>query len=156
MKTLHRLDLHYCYRCGNQVHAEQASTKTVDSSGFNHYRHITCPSKESTMSTEQEFMGTAQFLHRRMATEAIIESGKEFYIIWNPTSQKPSTVAFETEEQAWGIADKMAAKSPDEKFFVLRSSGFAQTAQPVVRHKFANELSTTVEPKTKPAARKRS
>lgn len=97
-------------------------------------------------------LATADYAHRRIQSEAIFQSEQPFFIIFNPSSDKPSRIAFTEQDAAFKVAEGMARKNPDEKFFVLRTVGFSQTQQPVVTSKFQNELAVT--PK-KPVARKK-
>ena len=66
-------------------------------------------------------------------TEALIASGKPYWVIFNPESAKPSTLAFPTQESAWEMAEFMAARNPDEQFFVMAALGHAVTERPVIR-----------------------
>lgn len=73
-------------------------------------------------------------------TERFIEHvmpNAEFYIIWEPTSSRPPTRRFYSEEQAYDVAEKMAERHPGKKFFVLKAIGVVKP-QTVIRVKFAD------------------
>lgn len=88
---------------------------------------------------------------RRATSIALITSGKPFFCVYNPESDKPITLAFATADEAYNLADLMARKNPDECFFVMQAIGMSQTEQPVVRR----ALVDTIETKPAPRVRKK-
>lgn len=117
-----------------------------------YYFHLKCPKDESMNNSIDTLLTTAAYARKRIDSEAIFESEQPFYIIFNPGSEKPSRIAFTEQVEAFRVAEQMARKHPDEKFFVLRTVGFAQTQQPVVVSKFQNELTASTK---KTVARKK-
>ena len=97
-------------------------------------------------------LSTTEYASRRMRAEMLLESGKPFFVLFNPGSEKPSKVLFENQEEAFKIAQLMARKNPDEKFYVMQSVGFSQTQQPVVNTMLLKELSVS-KPTIKKARR---
>lgn len=84
-------------------------------------------------------MTSTDILNKRrfqeLAAQDLVNSGKEFFIIWNPQSDKPPRVPFADEAHAWQAAEEMAQRNPRQRFYVLRILGHAVTTTPVVRVK---------------------
>lgn len=84
-----------------------------------------------------------EFQARLIESGKIIDSGSEFFILWNPESSKPPRMVFGTEEHAWRVAENMAAKNVGSRFFVMKSEGHAVTTQPVTRIKPITQATIT-------------
>jgi len=143
-----------CAYCNKIINPQQEMQGTYDGRDFhlhcfNRYPH----QQETRMNNIDEAMSSMAYAHRRMRAEMILENGKPFFILFNPGSEKPSRALFESQEEAFKIAELMARKNPDEKFYVMQSVGFSQTQQPVVNTMLLKELSTTVKAAPKPRKR---
>jgi hypothetical protein len=69
-----------------------------------------------------------------------ISGRKEFYILWNPDSEKPPRITFSTEEHAFQVAEEMARRGDGQRFFVMKAVGSSMVEKPVVTKKFIQEI----------------
>lgn len=87
--------------------------------------HINCwcePAKEHEMAS-----------NRNEHAREHISGKREFWILWNPQSAQPPTQTFDTEAEAWEVAEQMAQKNDGHRFFVLKAVGSAAVEKPVTR-----------------------
>ena len=147
-----------CEHCDKvlDLRAEDRNLERVWAPHIQQFRYLhrvcpTIPEKDIPMNLDQ-IMGSVGYVQRRALSQTIMASGREFFIVYNPNSDKPPTLAFEEEAEAFQLAEKMARKFPDEQFFVLRTVGFAQTQQPVVVSKFHKEVTMSTNPHPKRVA----
>ena len=96
-----------------------------------------------------DMLSSAEYVSRKMRAQMVLDSGRPFFILFNPGSERPSKVIFEDQQEAFRIAEMMARKNPDEKFYVMQSVGFSQTQQPVATTMLLKELSATTKPTVK-------
>lgn len=72
----------------------------------------------------------------------------EFFVIFNPNSNRPISVAFQNEDRAAEIADKMAAKYND-RFYIMKAIGYSEPRANVNRVKFSEKvIETSAEEKS--------
>lgn len=57
---------------------------------------------------------------------------KSFYVLWNPRSNLPPRVQFDTEYEAQEVAAVMARKN-DEPFYVMRAVSLSEVAETPVK-----------------------
>ena len=78
------------------------------------------------------------------------ESGtRQCFIIWNPSGHYPPIQTFDTLEEAWNVADQMAATRDGQKFLVMQSVGYSCVEKPVVRREISKPVFKTTTKRTR-------
>jgi hypothetical protein len=126
---------HFCCKCGG-ASTDSDSFRVTSSLGFFVYTHHACASKgrkKGNAMSRNPLFGALELERLRMRSAALLHDGRECWIIWNPDSDKPPTIAYGTADEAWKNAEELAAKFVGERFYVMHSLGHAVTSQPVLR-----------------------
>lgn len=146
--------IYQCYKC----------LETVDTYIHNYQcdeggevRHMNCmdvfTAKERKGPVADHVFSQIEYQARIHESKSILDSGEKFWIIWNPTSDKPPRMVFGTETHAWNVAEKMAEKFSSDKFYVCESLGHCTTLKPVVRIKPSGTATLSTRTATKTATK---